>query len=620
MRERSCISGWPVLLGLAIVSAPGILRAQPADGRRLASRPARPAATTKPSLARGSAIIEPSQGRPVFAAPGDDLYFAMQLPQDFRDNIYITLVHHLVPGERRNLDKRTHPQIFGAGMTIVMKVPDDIRPGLYDLEVSDETTTVRQPCSVRIVERFKKRFRIVHLSDMDIGDLTAPRFEQRLPEEVNLLAPEFILATGNYTRWARVRNRPESWKGVKEFFAKFDAPVFMLCGQNDHEDSFSRLVAPNKIGALDYGDYHGLLLLDHAAHPVEQDTDQLQWIATDQLAGHSDAVFNFIVSNSPTLGLIRHWRREGRLDGLVKRHRLRLFVTGGHRDPDAAALRDIVGDSELHVVQTHQASSARLGGASGTAHYRIIEVAGDKISSAYPAEGDTGRVDSIPVGGLRVLYDGPNDGSKGRVSATVYNGLNRAFDNCRVTFCLARSGVDRSRSSSVLEPKLTIVGGELESTIVADDRVFAFVRVDLPDKSARKVLVTDGSWVPPSPAIAISYEGPTELVFRKRSVTQSAQPAAGYASAAEAAIILKNTGQGRLSVWPVIRLNGEEIAPRLAAGAAWPPSVSPGEPAKLLLDLKLHAFSPGPHTLQVFLIDDPLVRLTTVDLTLVAGD
>ena len=219
-----------------------------------------------------SAIIrEPSQGRPIFITPGETFYFVMRLTPEVKGDVGFSLIHSTEPSIRMSLKPTTPPSyVNDEYCSLILQVPSETAPGLYNIQVKTDGASYTSPHSIRVVDTFKTKFRFVHLSNMNIGDLTAPNFDEMLPKEINLLAPEFIIATGDYTEWARARDDASSWPKVLKFFEQFNAPAFLLCGAHDHEVSFTRFVASKPIGTVDYGNYHGLLLLDHPGNPIEQ--------------------------------------------------------------------------------------------------------------------------------------------------------------------------------------------------------------------------------------------------------------------------------------------------------------------------------------------------------------
>jgi hypothetical protein len=398
----------------------------------------------------------------------------------------------------------------------------------------------------------------VHLSNMNVGDLTAPQFDERLPDELNLLAPEFIIATGDYTEWARARDDAASWIAVLEYFGRFEAPVFMLCGQHDHEASFSRFVAKDPIGVIDYGGYHGLLLLDHPGNPIEQDYSQLQWIESD-LKRNKPKFFSFIACNSDELGLIDVWREAGKLAQLVEDNKLKMFITGGSCDWDyrefAAKLRDIPG---VEYVRTHQSSTALRDRATGVSHYRVIEVDGDKVSTVYADDTATERLaHSIPAGKLRVYYDAPNDGSSHRVTATILNALNRGFKDTRVWLRVAKTPG---------QPAPSVGRGRLVTALDAGSHWACEVRIDLPDKGAVKVCAASlPDEIVPALPIDVALEGNTDWEFTEQRTDFA--PAAPWPAGPSCASTARNSS-------PIATSSNECRSPSNPARASVCPSSS----------------------------------------------
>ncbi len=548
-------------------------------------------------------IREPSQGRPVFVKPNGEFYFVMRLmPKMSPNETTYWLVHALEPTASLSLSTATPPAVAGNEyVNLVLRVPPDAMPGLYDLEARSKTTTHRSRRCVKVVDRFKTQFRFVHLSNMNVGDTTCPDFDPTLPTEVNLLAPEFILATGNFTEWSRAFDDAASWSRVLDYLARFDAPVFILCGLHDHEASFSQYVANGPVGTVDYGSYHGLLLNDHPGHPIDRDADQLRFADAD-LQRHADSTFNFIVVNSDELRLLDAWRQRGDLAARLSRDRVRLLIAGGSSDWDYAEFAGrMVGLAGFDFVRTHQSSTCLRDRSTGVSHYRIFEVDGDQVCFVYPADRCAERLQhSVPAGRLRVTFDGPTDGSSDRLTATVQNNLNQAFRDARLWFRVAK----RFASGPP-----TVAGGALLRAIPAGKYWACEVACDLPDKATVRVMAASARDLPPAPALAVSVEGPSELVFTER-VTDFGL---SYASSSQSlTLVVRNQGPSPATCWPIARLNGTQL--RVDAGGRLPVSIRPGETLRLPLVLSLPRVDDGTHMLSVHLLDDPLARLTTFDV------
>ncbi len=553
-------------------------------------------------------IREPSQGRPIFIAPDGEFYFVMRLtPKLAGSDVTFNLVHALEPSLTVPLWATTPPSFFGnESASLVLKVPNNTAPGLYDLEVRARSAAFIARRCVKVIERFRTRFRFVHLSSMNVGDLTAPDFDPVLPREINLLAPEFIVATGDFTEWARAQNDPASWRRVLDYLARFDAPVFAVCGLHDHEPSFRDLVASKPVDTLDYGNYLGLLLLDHAAHPIDQDFDQIRWI-DGELQKNRNRTFNFLVANSDEARILDAWRQRGALPDFLHRHRVALLITGGATDWDFDEFRDrFSGLTDFHYVRTHQSSTCLRDRASGISHYRVFEVDGDQVRYVYPDDTATERLQhSIPAGRLNVSYDHPNDGSSPLVLATAHNGLNQPFDDARLWLRVAKDGSTGSPS---------VAGGRLIRALDGGPYWACEVALDLPDKGAvRVVAAARPADVVPALPLDVSFDGPRELAFSMRRTDLGMRY---YLCEAPASIVLRNSSDKPVRCWPVVRLNGSPLRLDPGQSARLPVEVVPGSSVKLPLLLTLRRVSDGPHLVQVHFLDDPLARLSTFPVEL----
>jgi predicted MPP superfamily phosphohydrolase len=531
----------------------------------------------------------------------------MRLPPGVSGEVSFTLRLAQEPGIRIPLRPTTPPSyVNNEYCSLVLEVPTGTAPGLYDLEVRSPAASYYSRRSVKVIDSFKTRFRFVHLSNMNVGDLTAPDFDELLPQEINLLAPEFIIATGDYTEWARARDDASSWIRVLKFFEAFHAPVFMLCGLHDHEASFSDVVASKPIGTIDYGGYHGLLLLDHPGNPIDQDYDQLEWIETD-LRRNRDKRFNFIAANSDELALLDVWRERGDVAEFVKKHKIKMFIVGGSTDWDYREFaQKLAGLDDLHFIRTHQASTSMRDRATGFSHYRVIEVDGDQITYIYP--NDNARENlahSIPTGRLRAFYDAPNDGSSQRVGVTVQNALNQGFKNVHLWLRVAKGPGGGP-------PK--IAPGRVARVLDAGHYWACDVVVDLPDKGGLRVVAsTNPADLPPARPITVELGGPRDWTFEPRTTNFGLSY---FTCQAPASLTLTNHTDEDQTCWPVIRINGTQLHPDRTVCPRLPLTIKSGTSVSVPLVLNLRRVSPGRHAMQVYFLEDPLCRLTTFDVDL----
>jgi hypothetical protein len=141
------------------------------------TQPGEPA--TAPEVEGGMVILEPSQGRPLILAPGDSFYFMMDVPGGLSGTVPVRLVHSLVGRISYEAELGTPLSRAGPGRLVaaVLRIPKATVPGLYDLKLETPAGDFWARRSLRVVEFFKRQWRFVHLSDMNVGDLTAPDFD-----------------------------------------------------------------------------------------------------------------------------------------------------------------------------------------------------------------------------------------------------------------------------------------------------------------------------------------------------------------------------------------------------------------------------------------------------------
>lgn len=555
------------------------------------------AADTPASVQRSSdasVLIAPTQGRPVFVAPGAGFTVVLLLPDAAARAASLELVASR-PVEHRHLLDATHaPQSPGTReQRYTVRVPPDTPERTYDLVITwpDGELTGRHAVAV---QKLARRVRLVHLSDMDVGEIGVTDFDDRLVADVNLIAPTLIVLTGDLVD-AACPDPAAAWSRAADFLARFDAPVLAACGDNDDLASYSQHLAPSPIGALDLGPYRGLVLYDVPAKPIRDDAQQLRWVE-QQLGGGPHAVA-FIVAHDERPNLLHHWQAQSLLTRMVRAGRLGLWFAGGHRDWDGAEYRSIVeAAGPLLYFRTHQSSTATRDGATGVSHFRVVDLDGER-ATVYGPPSSTGVAGSIPVGGLSVAFDAPNDGSQASVAVAVSSVHSFRLNNLLLRVLLLKDG----------DAVPACAGGRLARVTDLPGLWECHVRFDLPDKGARQIVVTTGS-APPLPPVDVYSLLPDRLVLRPAVSDDGVQ----YLSAGEvpALLQLQNHGSEPVEVTPAVRLDGEPVAYQVV-GAGGPMAsvyrlrLAPTQVLTLQLDLSAVRVAPGRRELQVYLLGGP---------------
>ena len=536
-------------------------------------------------------LLAPTLGRPALLKPGESFPVSVRLP-DPPGLISFQLVSSRNPRRTYPLDVPDDAlATLALNQAIRVHVPTDTPTQIYDLVLLAGAKRLVNPHCVA-VGNYDDRLRIVHLANMNLGDVGASRPDRRFAEEINLVAPSVIVATGDYVD-ATHPDRAAGWRELLEFFRSFDAPVIMACGDHDSIEWYSRDVAPSPVGVMEFGAYRGLILYDLPRAPIVEDAEQLDWLERN-LNPTDPKRLTFVVTHDDTPNLLYHWQRQGLLAERLRAGRIGLWFTGGHRDWAGWDYRELIEAAQpMLYIRTHQSSAAPRGGSDGICHYRVIDVADGKASFPQAWPDAVAIPPSIPMGLLHAHTDGPNDGTRSALTIAATN--NHAFRMNDLSYTVRlRKIPDRSPWCR---------GGRLTSAIDCGDYWECRIAFDLPDKGASYVLCGAGPDDVP-PELSVVFDTPEALPFRKETTSYGLPYYRLLLPPPR--VRVTNDGKQPAPLSPLIRLDGDLLAYRPVDAApnyatAYRFLLNPGESADLEIDLSAVRVSPGRHDLQVYL-------------------
>lgn len=548
-------------------------------------------------------LLSPTQGRPVIVEPGKTFPVFVQFP-DTPPELEFALVAAGFPTHRHGLTARPVAEdTTGPGARFALALPEDLPEKTYDLLITGGGATMRARHAVA-VRRATRRIRIVHLSDMNVGELGVPAFDERLIHDVNLFAPTLIVATGDYLD-ALHADREAGWQQLSDWLARFDAPVLAACGDHDDVALYSRYLAPSPVGEIQVGAYHGLVLYDLPAKPMLDDPEQLAWAERALVTG--DHELGFIIAHDECPNLLRHWQQQGTLADMLRGGRLGLWLAGGHREWDGREFRELIDAARPMVyLRTRQASPATRDGAPGTSHFRVVDLEGQR-AVFYGEPGPDGRAGSIPVGRVQATWDGPNDGSRTQVACTVVSTLPFRAEHLRIRAFVRRDSGERP----------WCLGGRLERVITLPTLWECHVACDLPDKGVARIAVGTGA-PPVGPDVDVEFLMPPDLPLQpviNADGVSYLTVAGGWVGLVQ----LQNMGAAPATVAPLVRLDGETLGYRVVeepgpVASAYTLRLMPHQVLTLQLDLSACRIAPGRRELQVYLEGGPACAPVTTPL------
>jgi hypothetical protein len=480
---------------------------------------------------------------------------------------------------------------LAAGHPIHLTIPRSVPPRTYDLELRCDDRRWLEPHCVA-VGKFGRALRVVHLSNMNVGSIGAPAFDQRLVKEVNLVAPDLIVATGDYLD-ATHPDPSAGWQQLVDYVTRFDAPLVMASGDHDRLELYSRHVTPSPIGLVDVGPHRCLLLLDHALAPIRSDSQQLRW-AEHALPRTGLDGMTFVVTHDDAPNLLRYWQQQGTLSHTLRAARIGVWFSGGNCDWDGRVRRDLIDAvAPMLYIRTHQSSPATCGGATGVSHYRVIDVAGDHVILPNGMPHVPDAPPSTPVGCLQTTFSGANDGSQTQLAFQVVNNLPHRLDRLALWLRLRKIDGHRPWCHGARLDQITDLGYLWECR----------VRFGLPDKGALEALAGSGP-EPPRVILDVRFEVGRRLRFRSE-VTSTGLTFQTLTSPAPL-VQVRNVGNRPVEISPLVRFDGDAIAYRLlnanaTFATAYRLRLRPGESSGLELDLSAVRVTPGRRELQVYL-------------------
>ena len=361
---------------------------------------------------------------------------------------------------------------------IITRIPEGTTRDLYDLRLTTSLATTTSPRSVQVIKEYKTQYTFVHITDTHVGREfydgygNELQYLEKIIEVVNIIAPEFVLCTGdcimNYSNpdhnetfpladelWSNFYEGAQGHAGIKSF----DVPTFVSPGNHDYRlpretaiSQWHRYCGLRQQG-FRYGDGAYILLDDYLGGYSELDdwpTLQTDWAGSwlNTLGDYSFLVLGIHDPASLPLGFCNTYGVNLALCGHEHKNMTRRSGTTPTQLAMTGSASYFNSDSRFRDV----------------GWFRIMTVDGNSVTTEQPVQygnPSTGEMN------FTLEYANSNNGSACENTATIANGFEMNVPECRIRFVMAPG-------------EYTIDNGTIEQAFHQETVSIYDVRVDAP--------------------------------------------------------------------------------------------------------------------------------------------
>jgi predicted MPP superfamily phosphohydrolase len=406
----------------------------------------------------------------------------------------------------------------GSDYLFYISIPEKIPVDLYDLDVAVRTEEAVfsdfQPNSVKIIDKIKEDYFIIHVTDIHVDDVRGYMFNytetaeyrviKKMMNMVNLLDPEFVIITGDNVFG---ESYLKEYKDLYDLLQDFDVPVFMSIGNHDavnHKVSmaiekidgkqiFENLFAPVNFSFL----YGGLKYISLDSTDWSQFARRGVGIITPTPGGQMrekqlDWFENELAATEEELILVGyHHPPQNSFQGVGSERLMSLSrdynvaaVLNGHTHHDEA----LIDDSVVYLTT----GSLLFSGFDGSyPAIRMIEVSNSNLVSwnyeepywSVPVYRDSAPYSllwNLSVSSLYCVYKPSNNGNSSTVTATLTNNLIKDYSGINLEFVMPIPEYGKT---------YRVTGGEVNDMYDTGDYQIWYVKTDIAAESEKEVTI-----------------------------------------------------------------------------------------------------------------------------------
>ncbi|MBK8915968.1 MAG: metallophosphoesterase [Phycisphaerales bacterium] len=533
------------------------------------------------AIAEPPRIIWPSQGRPLFTTRDTEITIIAELPEGAAAT---AALERGGPAAQRVELSAVQDAAGADASRLRFTVPADTPQQTWDLVLSVGGRTARARSAVAVRDDLS-RIRVVHVSDLNLGAIGAPQIDPRLLDEINLLGPTLVLLTGDLVDITH-DDPAAGWDELSAALARLDAPIVAACGEHDDLAQFGRCLAPGPVGSVEVGPHRVLVLYDVPQRPIALDVEQCEW-AGAALARSRGRGLTMVLSHSRSAGFLQTLVDADRHRDLLANGRVGLWFLGGS-DPGEHPLAEAVAPTCL--VQTPPASALGRSGAGSEPRFRVLDIAGTRVSGVREEGGRVVAGDAWPVGRLSVRSDSPPDGSASVVRLLATNNHPFRVEGLRRRIALRADG-----DSAPWVRGATLLQSARSGNVWQVDLGWS-----LPDKGAARIVVGTGA-APPDSEPVVRFDIPARITLEALSDGGYCVPAATGGT-----VWLRNAQEREVRITPLLMLDAATVAYSVAGveggpATAYQLTLAAGQQIALKPAWATGRVRPGGRELQVYL-------------------
>lgn len=400
---------------------------------------------------------------------------------------------------------------------IFVNVPITTPEELYDLAVFDGGEIHISRRSVKVLSRFNRPFKFIHMSDPHVSRQWVGTPEEGYAKELelldkfievaNIISPDFVIVTGDIihhytlfdadsTGWGdnkaydpdqrplaeeKFKNYYEGAKGFKGI-QSLNAPVFSLPGNHDsygvsRKDNLAMAKQWNKMcgkrvyGFL-YADAQVFAIDDYLGDPVVDIPNNSPMSGTQ-----GEIIQSFLDKNEQGLIRIMAQHKPDRIDtSFLDKNYINILLNGHRHNP----FHEYVGKTPtLSSRPGTVCRSGEIGRWQETlGFFRIFYINGNEFEFTEPlrfCKNPTDEYDEI-LTNLSFEFSFPNNGNYGSNVAVINNRFSIDLPNCRVRFIM-------------LKGEYQVTGGAIRQVIQTNSETIIDVEFNIYSNSEKKIVI-----------------------------------------------------------------------------------------------------------------------------------